>query len=104
MFMQILLDQFPKEALTSLCVVTTELIQKGNIAKANGIKSWYVYDLFFKAHDCCRWKTHEACLLALGQGHVELKDALDAGTIHFDLLGLIHHVVLPDIQSEGKYH
>lgn len=50
---------------------------------------------------CCRWKIHEACMLALGSVKSLITDSVKNGRIHFDMHGFLTSVVLADLNLSG---
>jgi len=49
----------------------------------------------------CRWKIHEACMLALGSVKSIITDSVKNGRIHFDMHGFLTNVVLADLNLSG---
>lgn len=51
----------------------------------------------------CRWKIHEACMLALGSVKSIITDSVKNGRIHFDMHGFLTNVVLADLNLSGMW-
>ena len=51
----------------------------------------------------CRWKIHEACMLALGSVKSIITDSVKNGRIHFDMHGFLTNVILADLNLSGMF-
>lgn len=49
----------------------------------------------------CRWKIHEACMLALGSVKSIITDSVKNGRVHFDMHGFLTGVILADLNLSG---
>lgn len=63
--------------------------------------SWWWWKNLKASKFFCRWKIHEACMLALGSVKSIITDSVKNGRIHFDMHGFLTNVVLADLNLSG---
>lgn len=49
----------------------------------------------------CRWKIHEACMLALGSVKTIITENVKNGRVQFDMHGFLANVILADLNLTG---
>lgn len=59
--------------------------------------------LSFASLVLCRWKIHEACMLALGSVKTIIAENVKNGRIQFDMHGFLVNVILADLNLSSKY-
>lgn len=52
----------------------------------------------------CRWKVHEACMLALGSVKTIITENVKNGRVQFDMHGFLANVILADLNLPGSYY
>ncbi|XP_064333394.1 importin-9 isoform X2 [Camelus dromedarius] len=74
---------FQNESAAALAAAATRHLQEAEQTRSSGAEHW--------------WKTHEACMLALGSVKSVLTDGVKSGRVHFDVHGFLAGVVLADL-------